>query len=45
MRRTARKAKWTYQNTDLIEGYDDPISKTQSEMIDSMNIFIIIKKK
>ena len=35
--RTALKAKWTYQNTDMIKGYDDPISKTQSEMIDSMN--------
>ena len=43
--RTALKAKWTYQNTDLIEGYDDPVSKTQSEMIKSMrHLYKLLEK-
>ena len=28
-----KKAKWSYQTTDIIDGYDEPISKTQNEMI------------
>ncbi len=31
------KAKWTYQKKDRIDGYKDPISKTQNEMISAMN--------
>ena len=44
-KRAARKAKWTYQNSDNIEGYDESISKTQSEMIDNMSkLFDLLKK-
>jgi hypothetical protein len=32
-KKAALKAKWTYQITDDVKGYRDPISKTQSEMI------------
>jgi hypothetical protein len=43
--RAARKAKWTYQNTDNIDGYDEPISKTQSEMVNNMNqLYELLKK-
>ncbi len=31
------KAKWTYLEKNTIEGFDEPISKTQIEMIDAMN--------
>ena len=30
------KAKWSYQTTDIVTGYDEPISKTQKEMIKTM---------
>ena len=36
-KRASLKAKWTYQAEDNLEGYQDPISKTQSEMINTMN--------
>ena len=35
--RASRKAMWTYQTEDNLEGYQDPISKTQSEMINTMD--------
>ena len=25
--KAAKKAKWSYQSTDIIDGYDEPISK------------------
>lgn len=41
-----RKAKWTYQNKDVIEGYQDPISKTKNEMIKNMNdLYKLLKKR
>ena len=43
--RTAQKAKWTYQNDDIIEGYDEPVSKTQSEMINSMSMLYDLLEK
>ena len=30
------KAKWSYQTTDIVTGYDEPISKTQEEMLLTM---------
>ena len=30
--KAAIKAKWSYQTTDIVEGFDEPISKTQKEM-------------
>ena len=30
------KAKWSYQTTDIVTGYDEPISKTQEEMLQTM---------
>ena len=30
------KAKWSYQTNDIVAGYDEPISKTQKEMIKTM---------
>ena len=39
------KSKWTYQDGDKIEGYDESISKTQFEMIKSMNkLYDLLKK-
>ncbi len=32
-----KKAKWTYQKTDIIEGYLDPVSKTKKEMLKNMS--------
>ena len=29
--KATKKAKWSYQTTDIIDGYDEPISKTQEE--------------
>ena len=34
------KAKWTYQSEDEINGYEDPVSKTQEEMIDAMQNYM-----
>ncbi len=36
-KKAALKAKWTYSNSDKIEGFDEPISKTQTEMLNVMN--------
>ena len=30
------KAMWTYQKSDSIPGYEDPISKTENEMVNNM---------
>ena len=39
------KAKWSYQTTDILDGYDEPISKTQSEMIQTMTtLFELLEK-
>ena len=39
------KAKWSYQKTDFVDGYDEPISKTQSEMIQTMTkLFELLEK-
>ena len=39
------KAKWSYQTTDVVEGFDEPISKTQKEMIQNMTkLFELLKK-
>tara|TARA_B100001063_G_C16692964_1_gene518117 strand:+ start:122 stop:1243 length:1122 start_codon:yes stop_codon:yes gene_type:complete len=44
-KKAALKGKWTYQDNDKIEGYDESISKTQSEMIESMSqLYILLKK-
>jgi len=43
--KAAKKAKWSYQLTDIIEGYDEPISKTQTEMIQATTqLFELLKK-
>ena len=40
------KAKWTYQSEDEINGYEDPVSKTQEEMIDAMQkLYELVSKK
>ena len=40
------KAKWTYQSEDEINGYEDPVSKTQAEMIDAMQkLYELVSKK
>ena len=36
-KKASLKASWTYDKRDKIEGYDESISKTQSEMINVMN--------
>ena len=39
------KAKWSYQTSDIVAGYDEPISKTQIEMIQTMTkLFELLKK-
>ena len=44
-KKAALKGKWTYQDNDTIEGYDESISKTQSEMIESMGqLYNLLKK-
>ena len=44
-KKASQKAKWTYQTKDILEGYQDPISKTQSEMIAAMNkLYQLLKK-
>jgi hypothetical protein len=44
-KKAAIKAKWTYQIDDNIEGYQEPISKTQSEMIFAMTkLYELLKK-
>ena len=35
--KAALKASWTFSKKDEIDGFDEPISKTQSEMLDVMN--------
>jgi len=43
--RASRKAKWTYQTDDNLEGYQEPVSKTQSQMISVMNkLYELLKK-
>ncbi len=36
-KRASKKAKWTYESNDELEGYQGPVSKTQNEMIFAMN--------
>tara|TARA_B100000963_G_scaffold312696_1_gene290264 strand:- start:825 stop:1940 length:1116 start_codon:yes stop_codon:yes gene_type:complete len=43
--KAAKKAKWSYQTSDIVDGYDEPISKTQAEMIQAMSkLFELLKK-
>ena len=44
-KKASQKAKWTYQTEDNLEGYLEPISKTQSQMIKVMNeLYKLLKK-
>ena len=41
-----KKAMWTYQNKDIVEGYLDPIPQTKNEMIKNMTeLYQILRKK
>ena len=43
--KAAKKAKWSYQSADIVDGYDEPISKTQNEMIQVMSkLFELLKE-
>ncbi len=43
--KAAIKAKWSYQTSDIVDGFDEPISKTQKEMIETMTILFKLLKK
>ena len=43
--KAVKKALWTYESNDELDGYQDPVSKTQAEMIFAMdNLYKILKK-
>ena len=43
--KAAKKAKWSYQTSDIVDGFDEPISKTQGEMIQAITkLFTILEE-